>query len=363
MVAELYIGLMSGTSLDGIDAVLADFSAPRPMVSAHYTPFPDDLRRELKALLQPAADELARSALLRRELSRLYGQAVQQVLDAAGRKSDAVAAIGCHGQTVRHQPQLGFTLQLVDGALLAEQTGIDVVCDFRSRDVAAGGQGAPLVPAFHAAMFRSPAVARVVVNLGGIANLTWLPCAGTVSGFDCGPANALLDEWAQQHLGVAYDAQGQWAASGTVLPELLASLQSDPYFGRMPPKSTGREYFDLKWACAHFQAEYRPEDVQATFSELSAKVLAAAVERHCPGAGEIVLCGGGAANADLVARIVRLLAPLPVTSTAGLGVDPDFVEALAFAWLARETLARRPGNLPEVTGARGPRILGCIYPA
>lgn len=363
MASDYYIGLMSGTSLDGIDAVLANFALPAPLVRTHFGAIPKKLRRELKSLLQPGNDELARCAAIGNELAARYAEAVQALLRDAGQSMTDIVAIGCHGQTVRHVPSRGYTIQLVNGALLAEQTGIAVVCDFRNRDVAAGGQGAPLVPAFHAAMFRDRGVNRVIVNLGGIANLTWLPMAGAITGFDCGPANALMDEWAEQHLGTPYDAAGGWAASGQVRPDLLAALSADPYFACPPPKSTGREYFNLKWAHAHLQSHYRPQDVQATFAELSACVLAKAIERHCAEAEEVLLCGGGAANTDLVTRIGRLLSPRNVTTTARLGIDPDWVEGLAFAWLARQAVAGRPGNVPEVTGARGARVLGCIYPA
>jgi anhydro-N-acetylmuramic acid kinase len=363
MASDLYIGLMSGTSLDGIDAVLADFSLPAPLVRAHFGAIPPTLRNELRRLLQPGADELASCAVIGNELAARYAAAVEVLLRDAGKSVTDIVAIGCHGQTVRHVPSQGYTVQLVNGALLAEQTGIAVVCDFRSRDVAAGGQGAPLAPAFHRAMFHDRSVNRVIVNLGGIANLTWLPAAGLITGFDCGPANALMDEWAEQHLGSSYDDAGSWASGGQVLTDLLASLSADPYFARCPPKSTGREYFDIKWAHAHLKASYQPQDVQATFAELSASVLAAGIERYYTEAEEVLLCGGGVANADLVQRIGRLLSPRKVTATTQLGVDPDWVEALAFAWLARETLAGRPGNVPQVTGARGARVLGCIYPA
>jgi anhydro-N-acetylmuramic acid kinase len=354
---------MSGTSLDGVDAVLADFSARSVVVSTHYVEMPGGLRSELSELGQSGADEFARGGVTGNKLTALYAGAVARLLEGLGRSFTRVAAIGCHGQTVRHRPDLGFTIQLVNGALLAEQTGIPVVCDFRSRDIAAGGEGAPLVPAFHAAMFGSPSISRAVVNLGGIANVTWLPAQGSVRGFDCGPGNALLDEWAERHLGRRYDAGGQWAAGGRVLAQLLDALMADPFFTRRAPKSTGREYFCLEWARAHLREDYAPRDVQATFAELTARVLAAAIEAECPVSEEVLLCGGGVANVDLVERIGRRLPGRTVASTARLGLDPDWVEALAFAWLARETLAGRPGNVPEVTGARGPRVLGCIYPA
>ena len=360
--SELFIGLMSGTSLDGVDAVLADFSGRPSIVSTHYSPYPAELRSELQRLLQPGEDELARAAVLGNAVTDRYADAVGALLRKTGTPASALTAIGCHGQTVRHRPEHGYSIQLVNGALLAEETGVAVVCDFRSRDVAAGGQGAPLVPAFHAAAFRHPARGRAVVNLGGIANITWLPTSGAVTGFDCGPGNALLDEWAERHLGRPYDEGGAWAATGQVLPDLLAALAADPYFDRLPPKSTGREYFNLTWAGTHLRPDYRPEDVQATFAEMTATVLGAAIARLCGQAEEILLCGGGAANADLVRRIERRAEGRTVTTTGVLGVDPDWVEALAFAWLAREAVNRRPGNLPEVTGACGPRVLGCIYP-
>ena len=363
MGQALYIGLMSGTSLDGIDAVLADFSAASPLLETNYRPLDEELRRELGALLTPGNDELDRAAIAANELARAYARSVGALIEAAGVAHAAIAAIGCHGQTVRHHPERGYTTQLVNAALLAELTGLPVACDFRSRDVAAGGQGAPLVPAFHAAVFRHSGRNRVIVNLGGIANLTWLPAEGAVLGFDCGPANALLDDWARVHLGTPCDIQGAWAAGGQVLDDLLGRFASDPYFTQPAPKSTGRHYFGLEWVRAHLGTVCDPRDVQATLAELTAATLASAIGASCPQAQEIYLCGGGVANADLVARIRRALTDCTVSTTANLGVDPDFVEALAFAWLARETLAHRPGNLPEVTGARGLRVLGCVYPA
>lgn len=363
MASELYIGLMSGTSLDGVDAALLDFAGDLRLVGTHYAAFDPALRAALAALNQSGADELARSALLANRLSGHYATAVMHLLSSAGATAAEIRAIGCHGQTVRHSPEQGFTVQLVNGALLAERAGATVVCDFRSRDVAAGGQGAPLVPAFHAACFRHPARNRAIVNLGGIANLTWLPRIGAVLGFDCGPGNALLDEWAQRHRGTAYDDGGRWAAGGRVVPELLRALAADPYFARQPPKSTGRDLFSVKWVDAHLRLDHSPQDVQATLSELTAFSVGAAVRQHCPVLDEALLCGGGVANADLVARIGRQLPGVRVASTAAAGLHPDWVEAAAFAWLAREALAGRPGNLTEVTGAAGARVLGCIYPA
>ncbi len=363
MASDLYVGLMSGTSVDGIDAVLADFDAPDPLLANHFESIPDALRAELLALLSPGENELVRAAEAANTLSDCYARAVQTLLKSVAIAPDRVRAIGCHGQTVRHFPGRGYTIQLVNGARIAESAAMAVVCDFRSRDVAAGGQGAPLVPAFHAAVFRHPDRYRAIVNLGGIANITDLPAQGAVRGFDCGPGNALLDEWTARHQSRAYDSDGAWAASGNVLPALRDRLLGDPYFALPPPKSTGRDLFNLAWVAPHLSAGYAPQDVQATLSEVTALGVTNALNRYCGPVAEVYLCGGGASNRDLVQRLERLLPGSAVASTAALGISPDWVEALAFAWLARETLAGRPGNLPAVTGARGARILGCIYPA
>jgi len=363
MASDLYIGLMSGTSLDGVDAVLACFEQPDIVVASRFLPFPEDLRSALHSLLQPGANEIHRSALAANRLSDLYASAVRELLAASGIASRRILAVGCHGQTIRHDPTQGYTVQIVDGARLAEATGIRVVCDFRSRDIAAGGQGAPLVPAFHARMFRHPGIARAIVNIGGIANVTSLPCSGPVIGFDCGPGNALMDEWIAAQHGVGYDADGAWAAEGTVVEPLLAALMSDPYFEQAPPKSTGRELFNLKWAHPHIRPDHAPVDVQTTLAELTARGIANAIERYCPDTREAFVCGGGASNAHLMTRLAACLPSVTWSTTATLGLHPDWVEAAAFAWLAREALAGRPGNLPAVTGAAGPRILGCIYPA
>ena len=359
-----YIGLMSGTSLDGIDGVLADLEhgAPRLLAQFHqaFTPI---LRSELAALNRTGNDELRRAALAANELARAYAAVVQSLLDRAAIGAAAIQVIGCHGQTVRHQPADGYTLQLVNGALLAELTGVIVICDFRSRDVAAGGQGAPLVPAFHHAAFSDPGEHRVVVNIGGIANLTDLPRAGTVTGFDCGPGNLLLDAWAQRHLEQPFDRGGAWAQTGTAIPALLAALENDEYFRRAPPKSTGREMFNLHWLEQHMSGREQPADVQATLLALTARQIAAAIRDFCADATSIYVCGGGSRNGALVSLLAELVAPRQVNLTDALGVDAEHVEALAFAWLARQTLNSRPGNLPAVTGARGPRVLGAIYRA
>jgi anhydro-N-acetylmuramic acid kinase len=354
---------MSGTSLDGVDAVLA--AAPgkhfRLLGNVHLS-YPARLRSRLLALQQRGNDELHLAAVLANELSDLYADAVRRLLARARVGARAVAAIGCHGQTVRHRPGDGYTLQLVNGARLAERSGITVVCDFRSRDVAAGGEGAPLAPAFHRALFGTAHRSRVIVNVGGIANLTSLPAHGTVSGFDCGPGNCLLDAWIKKRRGKHYDRSGVWAARGAVVPRLLKKLLAHPFLRRRPPKSTGREEFSLRWLERALAGSERPVDVQATLLELTAVTIARAVRNHCPGALEVLVCGGGARNRALLARLAVLLPGRRIATTAVLGVEPEHVEGLAFAWLARETLMRRPGNLPAVTGARGPRVLGAIYP-
>lgn len=361
---ELYAGLMSGTSLDGVDAVLIDFrQAPWRPLATHSAAYSPALRAEALALNAAGANELDRAARFANAHSEHCAQAVHALLAAARVDAASVSAIGCHGQTVRHRPDLGYTLQLANGAALAERTGIRVVCDFRSRDVAAGGQGAPLVPAFHAACFGAAGAHRVVVNLGGIANLTDLPRAGAVRGFDTGPANVLLDVWAETHLGAPFDRDGAWAAGGRVVEPLLAQMLAEPYFSAPPPKSTGRERFNAAWLARHAPERFAPADVQATLAELTAASVAAAIERHCAGAGEVLLCGGGAHNVDLVRRLGARLAGRTVADTGTAGLAPQWVEASAFAWLAREALAGRPGNVPAVTGARGPRVLGAIYPA
>jgi anhydro-N-acetylmuramic acid kinase len=363
---EIYVGLMSGTSLDGIDGVAVDFDrgAHRLLGSARGD-LPAPLRAELLALNAPAEDELHRAAMAARGLAEVQAETVQRLLRLTGLSPTQVRAIGSHGQTVRHRPELGYTLQLNDGALLAERCGIDVVCDLRSRDVAAGGQGAPLVPAFHAERFAVRSEARAVLNLGGIANLTLLPAGGgTVRGFDTGPANALLDAWCARHRAQRYDQAGRWAASGAVIDPLLAALLADPYFDRPPPKSTGRDLFNPDWLDRHLAAlpPPQPADVQATLAELTARSVAQALQRHAPGTRRLLVCGGGAHNTHLMSRLARLLPGLVVQSTSEHGLDPGLVEATAFAWLARAFIERQPGNLIEVTGAAGPRVLGALYP-
>jgi anhydro-N-acetylmuramic acid kinase len=359
---------MSGTSLDGIDAVLADFAANEPacsLVAATHIDFPSELRRELMALQAAGEDEIVRSARVANSLAQLYAHALRSVCVAADIEAHDVVAAGVHGQTVRHRPNEGWTLQINNPARVAELAYMTVVADFRMRDIAAGGQGAPLVPAFHAAMFRLPTHHRVIANLGGIANLTGLPPRGAVIGFDTGPGNVLLDLWCARHRNAPFDVNGAFAAKGTPQPRLLAAMLKEPYFAAEPPKSTGRDLFNAQWldrALAAAKWTGREDDVQATLAALTARTLADGVRKHCAGADELYLCGGGARNSDLVRRIGEELPAMKMATTDAIGVAGDHVEALAFAWLAREALAGRPGNLPAVTGASGPRVLGAIYP-
>jgi anhydro-N-acetylmuramic acid kinase len=358
----LYIGLMSGTSLDGVDAVLFDGQA----VLCHvHAAFPAALREELLALNAPGPNELHRAALAGNGVARSYADAVAQLLEATGQRREHIMALGAHGQTVRHRPDSvdGYTIQLLNGALLAEQTGIDVVCDLRSRDVAAGGQGAPLVPAFHRACFGGAGRDMAVLNLGGIANLSLLFADGRTGGFDTGPANCLMDGWVARHRGQAFDADGAWAATGQVLPELLAVLLAEPFFSSAPPKSTGRDLFHLDWLEARLTVGQAPEDVQATLLELTARSVADALRHQMPGAATLIACGGGARNGRLVQRLAELLPGVAIESSAAHGLPVDQVEAAAFAWLAQCFKEKRPGNLPAVTGAAGLRLLGALYPA
>jgi len=361
---ELYVGLMSGTSLDGVDAVLVDLSRAQPeLLAKHYLPFDDALRNELLALHQPSHNELHRTQLAGNQLARLYAAAVNALLNTANPSGAKIKAIGCHGQTIRHRPEHGYTLQIGNAALLAELTGIAVVSDFRSRDIAAGGQGAPLVPAFHDKVLRHPGSHRVIVNIGGISNLTNLPPNASTSGFDCGPGNLLMDAWCMQHLGKPYDDSGIWAASGKALPALLEKMLGEPFFALPPPKSSGRDLFNMAWLRDKLQGGELAEDVQATLLELTCRSIAQAIRQHCVGATEIYLCGGGAHNQTLHRRLAALLPGSGVQTTDVIGVDGDYLEAIAFAWLAQQTLHGKSASLPLVTGARHPCILGAIYPA
>ena len=369
MKPAIYIGLMSGTSLDGVDAVLADLSDGISVRAHQHRPFAPALRAELLALNRCGANELHRSALAGNALARAYADAVHAVLREAGLGPQAVTAIGAHGQTVRHRPgefdACGYTIQVLNAALLAELCAIAIVADLRSRDLAAGGQGAPLVPAFHRALFARQGVTIGVLNLGGIANLTVLGADGATIGFDCGPANALMDHWCERHRGMAFDAAGAWAARGRVDDPLLEAMLADAFFAKLPPKSTGRDRFNPEWLAAHLQAApaATPQDVQATLAELTARTASSALMRHAPGARELLVCGGGALNAHLMARLGALLPTCSVLPTDARGLPALQVEATAFAWLAKAHCEHRPGNLPSVTGAAGPRVLGAFYPS
>ena len=369
----LYIGLMSGTSIDGIDGVLADLDdhtlKPLRVLQHAHVGFDVGLASELLALNTPGPDELHRAALAANGLMDAYAVLVLRLLQAAGCRAGEVAAIGAHGQTVRHRPHIdgapGYTLQLANGARLAECSGITTVCDFRSADVAAGGQGAPLVPAFHAACFAEPGRDVALLNVGGIANLSLLQADGSVLGFDTGPGNVLMDLWSLRTTGRPYDEGGQMASAGRVHPGLLATLRAEAYFALPAPKSTGRDLFHATWLDARLKAAEacNPADVMATLAELTASTVVDALNSHLPGAVSLRVCGGGAANGHLMSRWHALLPRVAVGSTAEVGVPPDQMEALAFAWLAACRVNGRAASLPAVTGARGPRVLGAVYPA
>jgi anhydro-N-acetylmuramic acid kinase len=370
-----FIGLMSGTSLDGVDGVLAELDSqslrPTRVLGHAHLPLGDALSDELLALNQTGPDELHRAAVAAQALMGVYAQVVARLLVDSGCDARDVVALGAHGQTVRHQPLAdigtGYTLQLVNGAWLAEQTGIATVCDFRSADVAAGGQGAPLVPAFHAACFAEPGRDLAVLNIGGIGNLTLLSADGSVRGFDTGPGNVLMDLWCQRRFGHPFDDGGQIAASGTPIDRLLSSLLCEPYFALPPPKSTGRDLFHGPWLDQQLaqtrSAAADPADVMATLAELTARSVTRDLQQHLPQAQRVMVCGGGAANRQLMQRLKALMPAVDWPTTDFAGVPPDQVEALAFAWLAACRLALRPASLPSVTGASGARVLGAVYPA
>ena len=388
---RLFIGLMSGTSLDGVDAALVDFSSAAPQTLAtHFAPFDPALRAALLALQAVSANELNHSAIAANGVARAYANAVQALLASAQIGARDVEAIGAHGQTVRHRPELGFTLQLNNAALLTELTGISVCADFRGRDVAAGGQGAPLAPAFHHAVFGGVDHDRIIVNIGGIANITHLPATptaavtksasvagapagttahGAVTGFDTGPGNALMDLWIQRHQGHAYDTDGAWAASGVIIPELLERMLAEPYFALPPPKSTGRDLFHAAWLDGHVDSLelHAPADavkIQATLCTLTARTITDGIAGFASGAvREAFVCGGGAHNGRLLHLLNEYAPAIDWQETGALGVPADWVEAVAFAWLAFRLIERQPGSIATVTGARGPRILGAVYPA
>jgi anhydro-N-acetylmuramic acid kinase len=366
-----FIGLISGTSVDGIDAVLASFpdGGGIDLLAHRHQPYPDEVREQVLALTRPGENEIERMGELDTRLGAEFAAASLSLLADAGVSPGDVGAIGSHGQTIRHHHSGGtrFTVQIGSPAVIAERTGITTIADFRAGDIAAGGQGAPLVPAFHQFLFRSKGRDRAVVNIGGIANITRLPGdpAVPVIGFDTGPGNTLMDRWIQRHRQQQYDENGAWARSGRIVPELLDRMLADPYFSLDPPKSTGQELFNLDWLLAQLSVidpEPKPEDVQATLLELTAASITQALTREeAPHLNEVFICGGGAHNQTLMTRLQESLGDISVDTTAVLGLDPDWVEAAAFAWLARQRLSAEAGNLPSVTGAQRPVVLGGIY--
>lgn len=363
---ELFVGLISGTSTDGVDSVLADFSGPAPrLLASRLHPYDPILRHRLQELALDPDARLDTAVALDIDVAKAFAAAVQALLQEAGIAPEAVTAIGSHGQTVRHYTKgpRPSSVQLGDPNLIAERTAITTIADFRRRDIAAGGEGAPLVPAFHAATLRSDQESRIALNIGGIANITLLPAAAAepVIGFDTGPGNTLMDAWSQRHRQEPIDLDGAWAATGTLDQSLLERLLLDRYFAADPPKSTGVDHFNLGWLEQRLVGGEPAADVQATLCELTARSIAEAIENHARVARRVLVCGGGVHNGELMRRLERRLATRALESSATQGLDPDWVEAMAFAWLARETLAGRPGNLPSVTGASGLRVLGGVY--
>ncbi len=366
-MSDLYLGLMSGTSLDGIDAALVDLSiCPPKVLAARTQPYAADVRAQLLELTQGTArNEIELLGHIDTQLGELFAAAAVALLATSDITADQISAIGSHGQTIRHRP-LGshpFTLQIGDPNLIAERTGITTVADFRRRDLAAGGQGAPLVPAFHAACFRSPDEHRAVLNIGGMANLTILPADTSlpVTGFDTGPGNVLMDAWIALHKGEHFDQDGKWAETGKIIPSLLDSLMTEPYFQLSPPKSTGRELFHLEWLKPQLPDASLAEDIQATLTAFTARSIVTALQSFAPKTQRLLVCGGGAHNTQLLDTLGSYLPNVCVEIIAAHGMHPDWIEAAAFAWMARETLASRPSNIPSVTGARQPVILGGIY--
>ncbi len=370
MADDLYIGLISGTSLDGIDAVLVRFENEQAtVVEAICAPFSSDLINEIKSLIDPATNEINRLMALDVQLGNSFAEAVKQLLVKAKIKKQDIVAIGSHGQTIRHLPtaEHATTLQIADPNIIAEVTGITTVADFRRRDMAAGGQGAPLVPAFHQQLFSDTKKNRVILNLGGIANITLLPADKNkaATGFDTGTANTLMNHWIQQQENKSYDENGKWAASGTVNDDFLKELLNDDYFNLKPPKSTGTEYFNPTWLTKKLSAFplLAAEDVQATLAAFTAVTIRDAINHYANEAEEIIICGGGVHNDFLLQQLKQLLPNIEINSSAKYGLDPDYIEATAFAWLAKRTMNHKVGNLPDVTGASHSVILGGIFSA
>ncbi|WP_019341358.1 anhydro-N-acetylmuramic acid kinase [Stutzerimonas stutzeri] len=361
----LYIGVMSGTSLDGLDFALIEQSQRTTLLETHYEPMPARLRKDLLDLCTSGPDEIARAALAEQAWAELAGAGVNELLLKAQLAPSTIRAIGSHGQTVRHEPQRGFSIQIGHPSLLAELTNISVVTDFRRRDIAAGGQGAPLVPAFHESLFSDAQRVRAVLNIGGFSNVSLLRPGVATHGFDCGPGNVLLDAWIQRHQEQPYDRNGNWASSGQVNQRLVTQLLSDPFFSTRGPKSTGRELFNLAWLDTQIASfpELAPADVQATLLELTARSIGESLMLSQPDTEDVLVCGGGAHNTALMQRLQELLPACGLASTASYGIEPDWLEAMAFAWLAHCCIEGIAANRPSVTGARGLRILGALYPA
>lgn len=355
---EVYIGLMSGTSADGIDAVLVDFTEFKPkLIGTHYQEYTTSFRQAILALCEPGLNEIERLAEMDIQIAKAFAAATHQLLTKNSIKPASVRAIGSHGQTIRHYPDRQFSLQIGDPNIISVETDIITVADFRRKDLALGGQGAPLVPAFHQAIFGT-SIQKVIANIGGIANVTILN-EGNVLGYDTGPGNVLLDLWTEKHLKQRYDKEGKWAASGTIQFSLLEKFLADPFFQLKPPKSTGREYFNESWLLKHLEdGQYKPEDIQATLVELTARSILSSLPFTN---GEVYICGGGVHNQFLMNRLKQLGTDFKIESTSAAGVDPDWVEAMAFAWLAKRTLEKKSGNITSVTGAIKSSILGGIY--
>ncbi|MCK5893716.1 MAG: anhydro-N-acetylmuramic acid kinase [Endozoicomonadaceae bacterium] len=365
---ELYIGLMSGTSMDAMDAVLVDLALPFPILKHHTSiPLPKPLKQSLLALCQAGADEITRMALADIQVAQLSAQAVNKLLKESVLTASDIRAVGSHGQTIRHLPETGNTLQIGSPSHIAEMTGIPIVADFRRRDMAAGGQGAPLTPAFHEAIFRHSKQTRIILNIGGMTNISILPQSINlpINGFDIGPGNVLMDYWNHRHNGTPYDNHGDWASSGTIDKALLDTFLSDDYFSKKPPKSTGRERFNPKWIDHYLPLQHTltPADIQATLMELTVRSISEDITHYAADCQELFVCGGGAYNTALLERLSDTLPNVTVNSTHKLGLAPEWVEAVAFAWLAKQAIHGLSGNLPSVTHAKGKRILGGIYPA
>ncbi len=367
-MAELFIGLISGTSMDGVDAALLDCSTTRPgIIATHAGAYTPDLHRQLDAAIRLEHPLTADLTVLDTAVGEAFASAATALLSQAGVAPDNITAIGSHGQTIRHEPNAThpYSLQIGDPRVISRLTGIDVIADFRTADIAAGGQGAPLVPAFHDALFTNAHETRVILNIGGIANITVLPRQGApefVSGFDTGPGNTLMDVWAARHLAARMDTDGRWAAAGRVNTDLLEAMLSDSYFRQPPPKSTGREYFNAGWLTAYTEnSGCSVQDVQSTLCELTARSIARDILTHAASVNRVLVCGGGVHNRQLMDRLAACLPGVAVESTAACGLDPDWVEAAAFAWLAQRHLVAKPGNIPEVTGARRAVVLGRLF--